>query len=222
MTTGAWKGNQQLMLTASHCTSVFFSLDAGATRQNNSGSHFGFEAIDPSSYYCGTFFSPHRRCRFADVAAYDVSNVDLFPDDTIGWVPGRIARTIFPIGGTSQTPGPLFTNENVPYWTVVAEVSFPLDGEILHKVGVTNGWTFGAVYETCVDTSSNGIRFVCTDKANMFARGGDSGAPVFVPIYGPPANAVFYGVVFGQQGGASAVFSNLNQMKQDLGNIRFF
>ena len=222
MTVGAWRGSEQLMLTASHCTATEFSPDGGATRQNVNAVSFGFEVTDPASYYCGSFSSPHRRCRHFDAAAYDASGVDLFPDDSLGWVAGRIARTTLSVSGLSQIPGANVIDIDNPYWTVVTEIAYPILGETLHKVGVANGWTYGPVYETCKDTSVNGVRIVCSDKANMYARDGDSGAPVFVPYGGSPGTAAFYGVVFGHQNGASAVFSNLGQMKQDLGSIRLF
>ena len=223
MTIGAMRGSEQLILTASHCTAVSFALDGGPTRQNNNQANFGAEVTDPTPYSCGTFFNP-KKCRRADAAAYDASAVDMFPNDTVGWVPGRIARTLFASAGMTQLPGSRDIDLANPYWTVIAEIAYPLLGEVLHKVGMLNGWTYGPVYETCKDLAygTTNLRIVCNDKANMFARPGDSGGPVFAPYGGYQGTVSFYGVVWAHQGGASAVFSNFSQMKQDLGYLRLF
>lgn len=112
-----------------------------------------------------------------------------------------------------------------PLFTVDVEIAYPLSGELLHKVGVTTGWTYGGIYKTCVDcpvaVGSGQVRIVCSDWAAMYADHGDSGGPVFKPsIY--PNRASFYGVVFGLDGSNGVVFSNLTQIRQDLGSISLF
>ncbi len=52
---------------------------------------------------------------------------------------------------------------------------------------------------------------------------GDSGSPIFAMFGGLPNTVAFYGIAFAEQGGASGVFSNFGQMKQDLGsNLQTF
>lgn len=46
------------------------------------------------------------------------------------------------------------------------------------------------------------------------------GSPVY--IIGQNGTVTTVGVVWATNGGATGVFSNLGQMKQDLGNLRFF
>jgi hypothetical protein len=226
-TIGARRGTEQLVLTNSHCSANAWSLDGGSIRQNNalSAPFFGMEITDPSTYSCGTLFAP-RKCRRADVAAYTATGVDLFSADTLGWAPGLIARTTFGVSGLWQTSGSDVIDQADPYWNVVASVEFPLFNEAVHKVGVNTGWTFGSVYETCKDVRMSRYGrpvIVCSDMAHLNAEEGDSGSPVFAMFGGLPNTVAFYGIVFGQDGGSSAHFSNFRQMKQDLGaNLQVF
>ena len=225
MTLGAMRGSEQLMLTASHCTATVFAPDGGPTRQNfNQTQTFGAEVTDPYTYSCGTWISP-KRCRRADAAAYDVASVDLFASDSIGWVPGRIARTLTATSGSSQQNGSFVIDQNNPYWTVIAEIAYPLQGEVMHKVGQSTGWTYGAVFATCQDEIQSGtnVKIVCNDEANTYGAPGDSGSPLFAPYGGYVGTVAFYGVLWGvPAGSAVVVFSNFTQMKQDLGYLRLF
>lgn len=148
----------------------------------------------------------------------------MFPTDTLDWRAGVIARTTYAgIGAVGHT-GSKVINSAQPHFIVNSAVNWPIRGEVLHKVGVATGWTFGEVYETCADVPLLGfpsLRIVCTDKANLLARGGDSGAPVFVPNF-TTGTAAFYGIVVSAQGSTGVVFSNVNQIRQDLGMVTFF
>lgn len=55
----------------------------------------------------------------------------------------------------------------------------------------------------------------------LIARGGDSGAPVFVPNF-ETATASISGIVVSSDGPTGAVFSNVTQIRQDLGPVSFF
>jgi hypothetical protein len=221
-TIGARRGSEELILTNSHCSAAAWSLDGGSIRQNNSGTapFFGAEVTDPPTYACGTLFVP-RRCRRADVTAYSATGIDLFPTDTLGWAPGLIARTTFGVSGLAQTSGSDIVDSLDPHWTVIAEVDYPLVGEAVHKVGITTGWTFGSVYDTCKDVrlgTHGRPLIVCTDKAHLNLEPGDSGSPIFGMYGGFPNTVAFYGVGFGHEGGSSGLFSNFGQIKQDLGS----
>ena len=91
----------------------------------------------------------------------------------------------------------------------------------LHKVGSETGWTYGDVFGTCVDIrdSRSGALIVCSDRANLYVRPGDSGSPVF--IVNNSVGVTFVGVVWGGDGVQGAM-SNLTQIRQDLGSIRTF
>lgn len=224
LTAGVRRGSEQLALTASHCTYTWFTADGGALKQPQSGPGFGAEVTDPSTYSCGTFFQP-RKCRRSDAAVYSASSADLYYSDTLAWAPGLIAQTQYSSPGSSQTNGSRDINLSNPFFTVDAEVAYPVSGEVLHKVGISSGWTYGAIYKTCVDAplavGTGQVRIVCSDWAAMYDQPGDSGGPVFKPsIY--PDRASFYGVVFAKDGVDGVVFSNLTQIRQDLGAISLF
>lgn len=204
---------------------VPLALDVGAMRQPNSGVGFGTEVTDPTSYACGTFFLP-RRCRRADVTAYSVSSsaIDMFPSDTLDWRVGLIGRTLFASPGFTQLDGSKQIDPSRPFFIVNAAVNWPVEGQVVHKIGWASGWPFGVVYNTCADVSLAGygnIRIVCTDKAELIARGGDSGAPVFFPNF-ETETASFYGIVVSSDGPTGAVVSNVTQIQQDLGPVSFF
>ena len=169
---GIRRGAEQLAVTASHCTATIWSLDGGPLSQPLSGPSFGAEVTDPTPYTCATLFSPNRKCRRADIAAYDASGADLIFSDTLGWAPGLIARTQFASPGSSQANGSKDLDTTNPLWTVYAEVEYPLIGEVLHKIGWSTGWTYGGVYKSCVDTNqpngSGTVRVVCADWAAMY------------------------------------------------------
>lgn len=54
-------------------------------------------------------------------------------------------------------------------------------GTVLHKMGGSTGWTYGAVTQTCVDQFSQDytVLFLCQDGSDLYNEGGDSGAPVY-------------------------------------------
>jgi hypothetical protein len=148
----------------------------------------------------------------------------MFPSDTLDWRVGLIARTLFASVGSSQIPGSRDINAQLPYFQVNSTVMWPVEGQVVHKVGWATGWTFGLVYDTCEDISLaayGNIRIVCTDKASLYADLGDSGSPVFVPNF-ETGTAAFYGIVVAKEGGSGVVFSNVNQIRQDLGFVTFF
>jgi len=221
MTGSAYRVFEPLVVTAAHCTATKFSLDGQSISQGNGTDTWGFEVIDPNRYACGTFFN-WKSCRRADVAAYNVSAVTQWPTDTLAFHVGLIARTTFPSSGLSQAAGSLAIDQTSPYWYIDAEAQSVLVDTGVHKVGRTTGWTYGAVTQTCVDRQSKlSTWIVCSDNTNLFGQGGDSGSPVF--IVNNSVSVTFVGTLFAVvPGSPTAVMSNLGQMKQDLGNVRFF
>ena len=221
ITGSAYRVFEPLLVTNSHCTATNFSLDGQSISQGNGADTWGFEVIDPNRYSCGTLFN-WKSCRRADVAAYNVSGVTQLPVDTLAFQVGLIARTTFPSSGLSQAAGSLAIDQTTPYWYIQAEAQSVLVGTGVHKVGRTTGWTYGTVTQTCVDRQSSlSTWIVCSDNTNMFGQGGDSGSPVF--IVNNSVSVTFVGTLFAVvPGSPTAVMSNLGQMKQDLGNVRFF
>ena len=143
----------QVILTASHCTAVWNGDDFGPTSQNLASPSFGAEVFDENGWICGFFYD--IRCRFADVAAYDISGVDVSEGET-GFEIGRIARPIYSVAGASQVYGPLQIDDANPFFQITGTYEYPLMNETMHKVGVTTGWTYGNIYKTCVDITYSG------------------------------------------------------------------
>ena len=221
LTGTALRGSDHVLLAASHCTAAAFSLDYGSVWQGTQTPTFGIEQIDPNPYGCGTLFNP-KRCRRADIAAYNVNYIPSDPGDTLSWYPGLIAKTTYPTSGVYQSAGSKVIDTSNPYWTVTATSNSVLVGQTLHKVGNVTGWTFGDVTATCVDKKQaiTNVWIVCSDVAGMFCADGDSGSPVF--IAGWNLTAIFVGVVWGKDPGSAVAISNFGQMKQDLGTITFW
>ena len=221
MTGTALRYGVQVLMTASHCTTNWFSLDYGTIWQGSALETFGWEQVDPSTYKCGTLFSP-KHCRRSDVAAYNVSYLPTMLGDTLSWKPGLIAKTSYPLNGVYQMPSTIVIDSIYPYWTITATANSALVGSTTHKVGQSTGWTYGSVWSTCVDKKQalSNVWLVCSDIAGMYADLGDSGSPVFIATGG--LDAMFVGVVWGKDPGAGVVYSNFGQMQQDLGAISFW
>lgn len=209
-----------VILTASHCTAVWNEDDFGPTRQNLSSPSFGIEVFDENGWICGFFYDV--RCRFADVAAYDIAGVDVSEGET-GFQLGRIARPIYAVSGVSETYGPLQIDDSNPFFQIIGTYDYPLMNETMSKVGITTGWTYGNIYKTCVDVNYSGSpkkRYVCQDWAVLFTQDGDSGGPVFIDT--GSGSAIFMGIVTGRDGRNGAMFGNVSQLRKDLGPFQVY
>lgn len=166
MTTTVYRGVEALILTAGHCSRQRYAVDNGSLSQGNAADPFGYEVTDPSPYSCGTLFQP-RRCRHADVAAYGLGNPTPFPDDTATFISGLIGRPIQSLPGTNMTAGSTEINTSSPHFSLLAAVYQPYVGQFVNKVGKSGGWTYGEVYQTCVDLKQEltQVVIVCSDKA---------------------------------------------------------
>ena len=95
----------------------------------------------------------------------------------------------------------------------------PYTKEVLHKVGVTTGWTEGSLAsgtdKTCpggkigtIDNKHDGGYHECRSEASYASMKGDSGAPVFVRVKGSATEVLLVGVHYGGElEGASREFS---------------
>lgn len=114
----------------------------------------------------------------------------------------------------------------MPNFTIMItnEALFPFQGETVDKVGRTTGWTYGQVTATCQTTpvfdgnSGKTFYMVCHHNVNAGVGGGDSGSSVF---YYDAANgtATMTGQLFGMAGPTTFLFSPLNNMQSEFGNI---
>lgn len=193
-TTGVhWPAAKRYVLTNSHCTKTYFTVDSPAYTYQNSylSGAIGFEAADPASYTGGSSGCPTGfQCRYSDAAL-----IELY--DSTATV-GYIARTTY----SSLTNGSLtidtFPNDKfslkaagwpIDPWTHIAGIGNPIE-----KVGRTTGWTAGTISATCTDIAPSPFPisppgfFFCQYKSTAYAHGGDSGSPVFYATGNTDAN----------------------------------
>lgn len=178
-------------LTASHCSATMFAADPPQANQRvvgptNTRIEVGHEAVDPAALpeacaWRGTGAPPTlppwptkaAQCRFADAS---------FVATRPGAVAvGRLLRAArVPLGSPSSPVADAVDR-------FVGTESFPVLGSAVAKVGMKTGAAHGRVSRTCVDTlvtqqgQATGKVLLCQWKALLYARHGDSGAPVFVP-----------------------------------------
>ena len=118
-------------------------------------------------------------CRYSDAALIALTA-------TTDWNHGRIARTLF--SGTGPDTGSRTISTTYPSWKIVATYD-PQQGDVVHMVGPTSGWTWGVVDQPCSAVQyekPDGFSFThyvglcqATSEFHRF-RDGDSGSPVFI------------------------------------------
>jgi hypothetical protein len=215
-------------ITASHCSNVrgegadgtsFYQWDAtGQFRYR------GREVRDPA--YFGTGQDSRcplgRECRFSDatLVQYDSARYSNF---------GLIAQTT---GSNRMQAGSDIISTTNPHFSITDEDWYPIEGEVVEKMGRTTGWTWGGVRGeqpgdtinyTCASISRRRINqpdiiYLCQTYVNSFAQHGDSGAPVFSRVGG---NEVYsMGILLGGATDAYGpywIFSPLSGIYRDLG-----
>jgi hypothetical protein len=174
----AIRAGQHVVLTNSHCTSIYWGADGTPIYQATvaASNLVGPEIHDPAGAPCG--FLGLQRCRWSDAAVIR-RNAGVTSDF------GYIARTQSWATGLGNA-GSIQINTASPRMQITSELAFPSVNQVLDKIGRTTGWTYGQVDRTCVDLSVpsglgvNGtVR--CQDLTrNMHTSPGDSGSPMFV------------------------------------------
>ena len=107
---------------------------------------------------------------------------------------------------------------------ITGRAAFPFQGETVHKVGRTTGWTYGPVSATCRDINVSGsdVTLFCQSLVRSGVGGGDSGSPVFYSLAGNKARLV--GILWGggidQQGSTTFAFSPLENIEEELGPLK--
>ena len=177
------EGRTKGFVSASHCTHTPHEpddadksywtqpLDESSGSGESKVGLVGEELWDPEPERC-----EQGECRHADAALMEVD------EDSAGIAFGKIARTM---GAQERCGGlggcELRIDPDNPTFTIIFERPSPLVGRSVHKVGRTTGWTYGKVAESCVDGRDIlGTWIYCSHKLELFADGGDSGAPVFM------------------------------------------
>ncbi len=171
-------------VTASHCTGIKYFLDGANVFQPFTGSNLiGTEILDPVGFSCSVYFLPWFWCRNSDAALFSLA-------PNVSAEVGLLARTqVRNGGGTYGLPTTTDWDQLNPYWVVDAvEQNNLYAGLAVDKVGMTTGWTWGAINSTCFDIVSSqnsnnapgpAAPIKCAYKADALTDLGDSGGPVF-------------------------------------------
>lgn len=218
------RGSVRGFVTASHCSSSEYYIDNGAAYQPDSGPgvRIGNEHTDLSGEVCGVFQTNY--CRDSDASFYSLLS-------TIASERGLIARTQSSAGPGSGY-GTLVIDTARPYFFISSvDNNDAVHGQYVQKVGITTGWTWGTIADTCTDHAHGGFfsgGFWVTDcvyEATYTDHRGDSGGPVFTfegNGYNQSGDFVkLVGIHRGHFGDSSAtgraVFSKWGRIIGDLG-----
>ena len=209
--------------TNSHCTQTFGGVDGVVFHQpddNAPGNRVGVETSDAPFFGsghpdCPDSINGHEvgdECRWSDAALISY-------DDSVDVSKGYIART----ESSGQSSGSL---------TIVGDFaivgtrpdSLVIEGDTLHKVGATTGWTEGTVNQTCANEfiqDEFGPRvLLCQRWVSAGGDDGDSGSPVFAQVEENQAElaGIFWGF---KDPGPEFVYSPINMVKKDYPTITF-
>ncbi|MBI3951076.1 MAG: hypothetical protein HY314_11560 [Acidobacteria bacterium] len=194
-------------VTCSHCTDRQGGVESTSYYQPSASltNFIGTETVDPN-YFRGGVCPRGAKCRYSDSAFAELAA-------GVTSTLGAIEQT--GLGSMTITGG----------YQITGEVSAPLVGERLDKVGRTTGRSEGAVAATCVTTGVQGSNIVqiCQDFVNASVAGGDSGSPVFKITSG--SNVQLYGILWGgNQSGTQFVFSRMGNIERsgELGLLTTF
>lgn len=197
----------------SHCTDVRGQVDGTRYYQSvpSSQTAIGTEIAEPP-LTAGAGCPAGRRCRMSDTAfaKYDKTS--------LGGL-GKIAR---PLAGGTET-GSLTLKNAAARFAITGRTGSPLEGDVVHKVGRTTGWTYGPVVATCQDLNNSGdITLFCQSVARAGGGPGDSGSPVFYSL--PKNNARLAGILWGGTTdpdlGTIFAFSPLENIEAELGPLK--
>jgi hypothetical protein len=220
----AVRSGQAGFVTASHCTNIQGGVEDTIFHQAfpaGDTNRIGVETVDPLfSSFPGC--PSGRKCRMSDTAFISRDSGPSQATAPASAELGYIAATDY----NSLTITGKFH--------ITGEVSYPLEGEVLSKVGLKTGLTEGEVSDTCVDAIANlngldvGNTLLCQDLVEAKAGKGDSGSPVFswssatLPPGGiPPAK--LYGILWGGDGEVFAFSAMANiQGNGEMGPLKTF
>jgi hypothetical protein len=210
-------GADTIMITASHCTKdIYGASPKDSVWQHDTlsaANYLGAEKADPSSFTCGWL---GYNCRNSDAASFVVN-----PDSVVF----QIARTMYSDTGMAPAAGSTTIDPSNKFWRVVGYWNQPPEGAGLDKMGVTNGWMFGEVEQTCntvTATDTVGVdetyRIKCASRMDAQSYGGDSGGPVFHRLQ-TAGWVTLAGLVFGVTEGGTW-FSPFGQIREDFPGIQ--
>ncbi len=205
--------NQQVFLTAGHCSPNLMATDSVAqfqpiaplTAAESAATTAIGREIFRYSEACG-----NRRCANSDAAIYGV-----MPSQS--WGLGRIAR---PTYGCMPGPcSPVILSVSGYLVIDTTRQSFVVN-DLVGKIGSATGLSQGLVTRTCVDVSpTNGATYHCQMFASYGANDGDSGSPILLDIQGGTDSTVTLGGIHSGKSGSNSVFSPWSGIVQDYGSL---
>ena len=199
-------------VTNAHCSTQQGVVTPTVYRQG--GDQIGREFREARQWTCGA-----NRCRWADAAFVRYDAGESFES-------GGIAFTYTNTNARSETSASAsdleirdWTRMGLAFRNKIIRGSNPVVGDFVFKTGRTTGTTSGRVTQTCVDVRQNGTNIInrCQTLANYFARGGDSGSPVYQYRYYTTTGwrVELKGINWSQ--GGSNVFSPISNVNTALG-----
>jgi hypothetical protein len=217
-----------MLMTNGHCSySMGFPDGTGMDQPLGAGHVVGTEFHDYSWACSG------GRCDHADLGLYSTSTIDF--NSSIFEEPyelGLIWRPENRVQGPTNS-GSTNVDQTFPRLVATGMQTYAVMNQTVDKVGHVTGWTYGQVYQTCTSFNlTSTYKVHCSDFASYTRNGGDSGGPVFIHYPAiPPSeggNGVsFLGLHFARDllpNGTSrgGVFSNTNQIRNEIGQFRFW
>lgn len=196
-------------ITATHCTNVWGGGPDGTVMSQWPVRQVGTETIDPNKSQCGVW----DWCRNSDAALFNVN----------AGVPshrGLIARTTFRNNGYHNGGnGSRTVDTNKPYF-FVTWTSGAVVGQVVEKMGMVTGWTWGTISATCVDhffSQGFPVDYVtkCSLEANINHNSGDSGGPLF--SWDGSDQVTLIGTLVGQTTTQNGIFSPYSRIIADMG-----
>ncbi len=203
-------GGLRGFLTNSHCTDIEGEVTNITYYQPSSPDFIGFEIADPP-HFSGFPCPANRVCRWSDSAFAEY-------DPSVSNTIGLVTRTI--------DIDSIDINLDDPAFFVIDEAPFPGGGMRLHKMGRTTGWTVGEVIVTCwnFNVDNSNITFLCQDivrGSDVIVGAGDSGSPVF-GITPSNSEVVLFGILWGRTDDSTFIFSAMDNVEFELGNLTTF
>ena len=205
---------EKVMIAASHCTGGVGFVNGAKYNQPEFASGPDLndilgEEVKDASFRSGLPGCPSGKiCRYSDSAIIDLENPYFYKSAY-----GRIFETTG-IGSNTLK----FSGGDESFFEVDTDRQV-VSGTPVNKIGRNSGWTQGTVQQTCKDypdpRKADGVN-LCQVTADLTAKGGDSGSPVFI---GSDSNQKvdFVGLVWGLTGFGDAIISPFSGMVNDHG-----
>ncbi len=130
------QGGDYQFFTASHCTTTEFQPDGGSFYQPVGGIFVGSESTDPVAHPGATCKYGYD-CRYSDAAL-------------VRWSPSSLAE-FGKIAATTNQTGSTTIDPARPRLRLIGVRRGIYEGNVVDKIGVATGWTYGNVTKTCID-----------------------------------------------------------------------